>query len=47
MQKFFALMLASVLFLLSCAHTGNLTDEQKQTYHKAKQRYDWGQRGGP
>jgi hypothetical protein len=47
MKKLIALLAASVFFLLSCAQTNNLSDEEKDAYRKARQRYEWGQRGGP
>jgi len=47
MKKMISLIFAGLFFLLSCAHTDNLSDEQQEAYRKAKQRYDWGQRGGP
>jgi hypothetical protein len=46
MKKLITLIVASLLFL-SCAHIDNLSEEEKEAYRKAKQRYDWGQRGGP
>jgi len=47
MKKIIALILAGMFFLLSCAHQDNLSDEEKEKYRKARQRYDAGQRGGP
>ncbi|UCF90687.1 MAG: hypothetical protein JSW39_20720 [Desulfobacterales bacterium] len=46
MKKIIVLILAS-LFFLSCAHGDNLSEEEKEAYRKARQRYEWGQRGGP
>jgi len=46
MKKIIILILAS-LFFWGCAHSDNLTEEEREKYRKAKQRYDWGQRGGP
>jgi hypothetical protein len=46
MKKLIAMILVSLLFL-SCANMNNLTEEEKEAYRKAKQRYDWGQRSGP
>lgn len=46
MKKIFALMLAGMIFIVSCAHQDNLTEEEKQKYRDAKRRYDAGQRGG-
>ena len=45
MKKIFALVLAGTIFLLSCAHNENLTEEERQKYRDAKRRYDAGQRG--
>ena len=45
MKKIIALVLAATIFLLSCAHNENLTEEEKQKYREAKRRYDAGQRG--
>jgi len=47
MKKIIALILAGMFFLLSCAHQDNLSDEEKEKYRRARQRYDAGQRGGP
>ena len=47
MKKIIALILAGMFFLISCAHQDNLSDEEKEKFRKARQRYDAGQRGGP
>ena len=47
MKKLIALVVAGIVFLLSCAHQGDLTEEEREKYRKARQRYDAGQRGGP
>ena len=46
MKKIIALILASMFLVLSCAHQKNLSDEEKEKFRKARQRYDAGQRGG-
>ena len=46
MKKIIALILAGMFFLLSCAHQDNLSDEEKEKFRNARQRYDAGQRGG-
>ena len=47
MKKLIASLIAGIIFLLSCAHQGDLTEEEKEKYRRARQRYDAGQRGGP
>lgn len=47
MKKLVTLLITGIFFLLACAHQQNLTEEEKEAYRKAKQRYDAGQRGGP
>ena len=47
MKKLIALMTASLLFILSCANSKNLSEEEKERYREARQRYEAGQRGGP
>lgn len=42
MKKIIILILASQLFL-SCAHQDNLTDEEREKYRRAYQRYRFGQ----
>ena len=45
MKPIFALIIAAAIFLLSCAHNENLTEEERQKYRNAKRQYDAGQRG--
>ena len=47
MKKMIALMVAGIVFFLSCAHWEDLTEEEKEKYRRARQRYEAGQRGGP
>ena len=47
MKKLIALVIAGIVFLLSCAHQGDLTEEEREKYRRARQRYEAGQRGGP
>ncbi len=47
MKKIIALILAGMFLVLSCANQKNLSEEEKEKYRKARQRYDAGQRGGP
>jgi len=42
MKKIFILILAGLLFL-SCAHQDNLTEEEREKYRRAYQRYRSGQ----
>jgi hypothetical protein len=42
MKKIIFLILASLLFL-SCAHQDNLTEEEREKYRRARQRYEAGQ----
>ncbi|UCH21710.1 MAG: hypothetical protein JSU83_00090 [Deltaproteobacteria bacterium] len=46
MKKIIVLILTA-LFLFSCAHQQELTEEEKEAYRRGKARYDAGQRGGP
>jgi len=46
MKKIIALILAGMFLVLSCAHQKNLSEEEKEKFRKARQRYDAGQRGG-
>jgi hypothetical protein len=43
MKKIFILVLTCLLFL-SCAHQNNLTEEDREKYRKANERYHKGQR---
>jgi len=45
MKKIIALILAGMFLVLSCAHQDNLSDEEKEKYRKARQRYNAGQAG--
>lgn len=47
MKKLIAMLIAGIMFFLSCAHQENLTEDEREKLRRAKQRYDWGQRGGP
>jgi hypothetical protein len=47
MKKLIALLLASVVIILSCAHQKDLSEEEKTKYHRAREVYNAGQRGGP
>ena len=42
MKKIIILILAG-LFFLGCAHQDNLTEEEREKYRRAKQRYNAGQ----
>ena len=42
MKKMIILILAS-LFLLGCAHQDNLSEEEREKYRRAQQRYNAGQ----
>jgi len=46
MKKILALVMAGFFLFLSCAHQKDLSEEEKEKYRNAKQRYDAGQRGG-
>jgi PBP1b-binding outer membrane lipoprotein LpoB len=46
MKKIIVLILTA-LFLLSCAHQQDLTEEEKEAYRRERARYEAGQRGGP
>jgi hypothetical protein len=46
MKKIIALILAGMFLVLSCANQKNLSEEEKEKYRNARQRYDAGQRGG-
>jgi hypothetical protein len=43
MKKILILILAILLFL-SCAHNDNMTEEEREKYRRANQRYKAGQR---
>jgi hypothetical protein len=43
MKKIIILITASLLFF-SCAHQDNMTEEERQKWRRAKQRYDAGQK---
>ncbi|MGD9133824.1 MAG: hypothetical protein PVF78_09275 [Desulfobacterales bacterium] len=47
MKKLIALLIASIMLFLSCAHQKNLTEDEKEKYRRSRQRYEAGQRGGP
>jgi PBP1b-binding outer membrane lipoprotein LpoB len=47
MMKKIIMLIMSALIFLSCAQNQNLTDEEREKWRRAKQRYDAGQRGGP
>jgi PBP1b-binding outer membrane lipoprotein LpoB len=44
MKKLIALIIAGIIFILGCAQNKNLTEEEKEKYQRARQRYQWGQR---
>jgi hypothetical protein len=44
MKKLIALIIAGIILILSCAQNQNLTEEEKEEYRRARQRYEWGQR---
>lgn len=43
-NNFIPTILASVLFLLNCAHQWKIPEEEKEAYRKSRQRYEGGQR---
>jgi hypothetical protein len=47
MKKLIALGFTGIMLFLSCAHHENLTEEEKEKYRRARQRYEAGQRSGP
>ena len=44
MKKLIVLIIACIMLILSCAQNQNLTEEEKEKYRRARQRYQWGQR---
>ena len=44
MKKSIALVVAGIMLFLSCAHQKNLTEEEKEKYRRARQRYEAGQK---
>ena len=44
MKKLIAFIIAGIILILSCAQDQNLTEEEKEKYQRARQRYEWGQR---
>jgi len=47
MKKHIAVLLAIAFLLFNCAGQSNLSKDDQETYRKARQRYEAGQRGGP
>lgn len=43
MKKCIVLLMAGILFLLSCSHSRNLTEEEREKYRKSNMRYKAGQ----
>ena len=41
------MFIISALIFLSCAQNQNLSEEERDKWRRAKQRYDAGQKGGP
>jgi hypothetical protein len=44
MKKLIVLIIAGIMLILSCAQNQNLTEEEREKYRRARQRYEWGQR---
>jgi PBP1b-binding outer membrane lipoprotein LpoB len=44
MKKLIVLIIACIMLILSCAQNQNLTEEEREKYRRARQRYEWGQR---
>jgi hypothetical protein len=47
MKKLISLMVGVILLFLSCAHSQKSGSDNPDEWRKARQRYEWGQRGGP
>jgi PBP1b-binding outer membrane lipoprotein LpoB len=44
MKKLILLIIAGIMLILSCAQNQNLTEEEREKYRRARQKYEWGQR---